>query len=152
MGHLMYDFFISDFGKLLLAVFCASLIGWERERREKAAGLKTHVLISFGACLFTIVGIRFTTPEASGELLRVFQGIVTGVGFVGAGAIIRQGMDVRGVTTAAGIWVIAAVGMAAGAGAYDLALYSSVCMVIMLRFFGIIESKIQKKKCVERRD
>lgn len=150
MGHLVHDFFISDFGKLLLAVFCASFIGWERQRREKAAGLKTHVLISFGACLFTIVGIRFTADEAPGELLRVFQGIVTGVGFVGAGAIIRQGMYVRGVTTAAGIWVIAAVGMAAGAGAYDLALFSSVCMVIMLRFFGIIELKMKRKKRVAK--
>jgi len=85
-----------------------------------------------------------------GELLRVFQGIVTGVGFVGAGAIIRQGMYVRGVTTAAGIWVIAAIGMAVGAGEYLLAIYSSVIVVVLLRSFGYLEKKIPKRRTRKR--
>ena len=146
MCELAHQFFITDFGKLLLAACCASIIGWERQRMEKAAGLKTHVLIAFGACLFTIVGFKYTPDSNSGELLRVFQGIVTGVGFVGAGAIIRQGMYVRGVTTAAGIWVIAAIGMAVGAGEYLLAIYSSIIVFIMLRAFSYIEKIMPKRR------
>jgi len=136
----------NDFGKLLLSVLCASIIGWERQKREKAAGLKTHVLISFGACLFTIVGMNLMPSNDTGALLRVLQGIVTGVGFVGAGAIIRQGMYVRGVTTAAGIWVIAAIGMTVGTGQYMLAIYSSLMVVVMLKLFSYVEHALKKKK------
>jgi putative Mg2+ transporter-C (MgtC) family protein len=145
MRDLIHTFMMTDFAKLLLASLCAALIGWERQRREKAAGLKTHVLIAFGSCLFTIVGMNLVGESDPGALLRIMQGIITGVGFVGAGAIMRQGESVKGITTAAGIWVIAAIGMTVGAGEYLLALYSSVMVVIMLKSFSVLESQLRQK-------
>ena len=131
--------------KLLLAVACASLIGWERQRLEKAAGLRTHILICVGACLFTIIGLKFIISGNQGELLRVFQGIATGVGFVGAGAIIREGGSVKGLTTATGIWVIAAIGLAIGAGEYILALLSTLLAFLVIHFIGHLSFTRGKK-------
>ena len=137
---------VLDCGKLLLSIVCASLIGWERERLEKAAGLRTHILICVGACLLTIVGLKYTTTGNQGELLRVFQGIATGVGFVGAGAIIRQGGYVKGLTTAAGIWVIAAIGLTIGAGGYILALFSTLLVFLIIHFIGHLNIRDKNKK------
>ncbi|MBU1862511.1 MAG: MgtC/SapB family protein [Candidatus Omnitrophica bacterium] len=136
---------VADGGKFILAILCASLVGWERERLDKAAGLRTHILICVGACLFTVVGTKYITPVNQGELLRVFQGIITGVGFVGAGAIIRQGGFVRGLTTAAGVWVIAAIGLAIGAGEYTLALFCTVLMFFIMHFVGHLPARIKRK-------
>ena len=142
MKELMENIFVADFAKLFISVICSAFIGWERERRDKAAGLKRHILIGFGACLVTIIGLKFTQGDDTGQLLRVFQGIITGVGFVGAGAIIHQGADVRGVTTAAGIWVIAAIGMTVGVGEYMLAFSSAVFIVLLLRLLYFLEDRI----------
>ncbi len=139
-----------DCGKILLAIICASLIGWERQKLEKAAGLRTHILICVGACLFTIIGLKITEATANpGELLRVFQGIATGVGFVGAGAIIRQGGYVTGLTTAAGIWVIAAIGLTIGVGAYWLAIISTIFAFLIIHFIGNLNFIMGKKDNTE---
>jgi putative Mg2+ transporter-C (MgtC) family protein len=104
------------FGRLLLAAICSGLIGYERESSRKAAWLRTHVLVGVGAAVITIVGF----PESDSS--RVEAQIVTGVGFLGAGAIFREGTHVSGLTTAAGLWVVAALGMAAGTGSYWVAI------------------------------
>ena len=131
-------------GKLLLAVACASMIGWEREKHEKAAGLRTHILICMGACLLTIVGMKMTPSESPGDLLRIMQGVVTGVGFVGAGAIIRQEGSVKGLTTAAGVWVIAAIGLCIGAGEYMIAIFSTFLTFLVIRYIGYIDHFFRK--------
>jgi putative Mg2+ transporter-C (MgtC) family protein len=100
--------------RLLLAVALGGIIGYQRERSGKEAGLRTHILISTGAALFTIVSIYgFPGSDPS----RIAAGIVTGIGFIGAGVILhRTGGEVIGLTTAATIWSVAAIGLAAGAG------------------------------------
>jgi putative Mg2+ transporter-C (MgtC) family protein len=112
-----------------LAAVLGGAIGFERELREREAGLRTHLLVSVGAALFTLVSAyawtdwRFSTEEGLVfDPTRIAAQIVTGIGFLGAGAIMRQGLNIRGLTTAAGLWVVAAIGMAVGAGYYAGAL------------------------------
>jgi putative Mg2+ transporter-C (MgtC) family protein len=107
--------------RLAVAAGFGMVIGIERELREQAAGLRTHMLVAIGSCLFTLVG-AFGFEGISGTVnpdpSRVAAQIVTGIGFLGAGAILREGLFVRGLTTAASLWVVAAVGMAVGLGMY----------------------------------
>ena len=103
--------------RLALAAGLGGAIGLERELREREAGLRTHTLVSLGAALFTIAGAYgFRDFHNSFDPTRIAAQIVTGIGFLGAGAIIRQGLSVRGLTTAATLWVVAAIGLATGAG------------------------------------
>jgi putative Mg2+ transporter-C (MgtC) family protein len=102
--------------RLVLAAVAGMAIGIERELRDQAAGLRTHMLVAVGACLFTIVG-AYGFGENS-DPSRVAAQVVTGIGFLGAGAIIREGVSVRGLTTAASLWVVAAAGTAVGLGLY----------------------------------
>ena len=115
--------------RIVVAAGLTGAIGLERELRERAAGLRTHMLVGVGSALFTIVSAYawgdFTFGQQQGMVFdptRIAAQIVTGIGFLGAGAIIRQGLSVRGLTTAAGLWVVAAIGMAAGAGYYSAAV------------------------------
>jgi putative Mg2+ transporter-C (MgtC) family protein len=118
--------------RLLLAALLGGVLGYERERKGKAAGMRTHMLVSMGAALFVLV------PQLGGmalpDLSRVLQGIVAGVGFLGAGAIIKQRSeeDVQGLTTAAGIWMTAAIGVACGMGRETTALLSTLMALAVL--------------------
>jgi putative Mg2+ transporter-C (MgtC) family protein len=125
--------------RLVVAAALTGAIGIERELRERAAGLRTHMLVGVGSALFTIVSaygwgaFDFSTPEGVVfDPTRIAAQIVTGIGFLGAGAIIRQGLSVRGLTTAAGLWVVAAIGMAAGAGYYSAALIATGIVLVGL--------------------
>jgi putative Mg2+ transporter-C (MgtC) family protein len=125
--------------RLGVAAGLTGLIGLERELRERAAGLRTHMLVGVGSALFTIVSAYgwsdFVFNRDEGTILdptRIAAQIVTGIGFLGAGAIIRQGLSVRGLTTAAGLWVVAAIGMAAGAGYYSAALVGTAIVLVGL--------------------
>jgi putative Mg2+ transporter-C (MgtC) family protein len=125
--------------RLGLAAALGAAIGLERELREREAGLRTHLLVSLGAALFTLVSAygwtewRFSTPEGIVfDPTRISAQIVTGVGFLGAGAIIRQGLTVRGLTTAATLWAVAAIGMAVGAGYYSAAVLTTAVVLISL--------------------
>ena len=125
--------------RLTLAALLGGLIGVERELREREAGLRTHLLVSLGSALFTIVGAYgFHAFLDSGQSVvradptRIAAQIVTGIGFLGAGAIIRQGLSVRGLTTAATLWVVAAVGLAAGAGYYSAAVITTAVVLVAL--------------------
>jgi putative Mg2+ transporter-C (MgtC) family protein len=125
--------------RLVLAAGLGAAVGLERELREREAGLRTHLLVSLGSALFTIVSaygfhdflVRGGT-EVRTDPTRIAAQIVTGIGFLGAGAIIRQGLSVRGLTTAATLWVVAAIGMASGAGYYSAALIGTVAAVLAL--------------------
>lgn len=110
-------------------------IGLERELDEKAAGLRTHMLVAIGSALFTLVGAYGFAEFSSGSVdpSRIAAQIVTGIGFLGAGVIFRQGFTVRGLTTAASLWLVAAVGMAAGAGYWKGAVIAAGVGLIALR-------------------
>jgi putative Mg2+ transporter-C (MgtC) family protein len=125
--------------RLALAAVLGATIGLEREIREREAGLRTHLLVSLGSALFTITSAYgFHAFLASGASVvradptRIAAQIVTGIGFLGAGAIIRQGLSVRGLTTAATLWVVAAIGLAAGAGYYSGAVITTVLVLLSL--------------------
>jgi putative Mg2+ transporter-C (MgtC) family protein len=125
--------------RLALAAALGAAIGLEREIREREAGLRTHLLVSLGSALFTIVSAYgFHAFLASGQSVvradpsRIAAQIVTGIGFLGAGAIIRQGLSVRGLTTAATLWVVAAIGLATGAGYYSAAVVTTVLVILSL--------------------
>jgi len=117
--------------RLLLATALGAIIGFQRERAKKPAGLRTHVLICIGAATFTIVSIYGF--GATDDTARVAAGVVAGVGFLGAGAIIRGGEGiVAGLTTAATIWSVAGIGLAAGAGLYLIAAVATALVLIVL--------------------
>ncbi|HEX2181794.1 MAG TPA: MgtC/SapB family protein [Rubrobacteraceae bacterium] len=129
--------------RLLVTAALCGVIGFERETRDQSAGFRTHILLGLGAALFTLVSAHGFTAftevavESGGRGIqfdptRIAAQIVTGIGFLGAGAIIRQGMDVRGLTTAASLWAAAAIGMAAGAGYYFGAAATTVVVVAVL--------------------
>ena len=141
------------FGEVLLRVVLAGVlggaIGAEREIREREAGLRTHLLVAVGAALFTIVSAYawsdFEFSTANGitfDPTRIAAQIVTGIGFLGAGAIIRQGLSIRGLTTAASLWVVAAIGMASGAGYYSAALITTVVVLVSLWPLRIVAHRI----------
>ena len=117
--------------RLLLAAALGAIIGYQRERSKKPAGLRTHVLICIGAALFTIASIYGF--GATDDTARVAAGVVAGVGFLGAGAIIRGGEGiVAGLTTAATIWAVAGIGLAAGAGLYLASAVATALVLIVL--------------------
>lgn len=120
--------------RLLLASVLGAALGFEREWRQRAAGLRTNTLIALGSALFTLVSIRMTAGSG-GDATRIPAQIVTGIGFLGAGAIMRGTADIRGLTTAATIWVNAAVGVAAGAGFFMLAIASTITALAVLTVF-----------------
>ena len=117
--------------RLLLAAALGAIIGYQRERAKKPAGLRTHVLICIGAALFTVASIYgFGT---AGDPARIAAGVVAGIGFLGAGAIIRGGEGiVAGLTTAATIWSVAGIGLAAGAGLYLASAVATALVLIVL--------------------
>jgi putative Mg2+ transporter-C (MgtC) family protein len=122
--------------KLILAAVLGGAMGWERELKGKAAGLRTHMLVAVGAALFVMAPLEAGVPL--GDITRVMQGVAAGIGFVGAGAILKmtgQG-QVMGVTTAAGIWMTAAVGLAVGTGRIWLPVVGVVIAMIILALLG----------------
>jgi putative Mg2+ transporter-C (MgtC) family protein len=117
--------------RILLAAVLGAIIGYQRERARKPAGLRTHILICVGAALFTVVSAYGFGTMA--DPARIAAGIVTGIGFLGAGAIIRrEGGIVEGLTTAATIWAVSAIGLAAGAGLYIVSVVTAALVTIVL--------------------
>jgi putative Mg2+ transporter-C (MgtC) family protein len=114
------------FIRLLVAIIAGAVVGVQRERSGKPAGIRTHMLVALGAALFVIGPMEF--GMTANELSRVIQGLVTGIGFLGAGAILKlqDKREIEGLTTAAGIWMTAAIGLAAGLGRFGLALISVI--------------------------
>jgi putative Mg2+ transporter-C (MgtC) family protein len=128
--------------RMLMAVALGGLVGLERERAGKAAGLRTHMLVSLGAALTMIVAERMNMP--AGDQSRVIQGLVTGIGFIGGGAILKitDARRIRGLTTAAGIWMTASIGIAAGAGKQTTAVVATVLAFIVLSVLHLFEERL----------
>jgi len=121
----------NDVLSIILAVALGAAIGLERELRHKAAGLRTNILICLGAAIFTIISKQMAAGQQD-SLTRIAAQIVTGVGFLGAGAIIVDRAGIHGLTTAATIWLVASIGMACGAGLYSLAIVSTIIAITVL--------------------
>lgn len=135
--------------RLLAAILLGAIIGYEREKAGKAAGLRTHILVTLGTCLF-VLACSGSGMDSDG-LSRVIQGIVTGIGFLGAGSILKlnEERDIQGLTTAAGIWMTAAIGVAVGLGEIGLALLGTILTIIVLVILGQVDYKAEKKQGAE---
>ena len=135
--------------RLLTAALLGGILGFERELRHKSAGLRTNILIALGSALFTLMSYELAEGPAA-DPSRVAAQIVTGIGFLGAGAIMRNRGGVQGLTTAATVWVNAAVGVAAGGGKYHLAVIATVVTLAALLVLEPIERMLARRE--ERRD
>ena len=129
--------------RLLLAAGLGAALGVEREYRQKPAGLRTNILIAIGSALFTVLSISMTAR--TGDPSRVAGQIVTGIGFLGGGAIMRNRNTVHGMTTAATIWVNAAIGVAAGAGEYTIATFAAALTLVVLVVLPPIETYFERR-------
>jgi putative Mg2+ transporter-C (MgtC) family protein len=138
------DFQIELLLRLVVALLLGAAVGLERELQRQPAGFRTHAIVGLGAAIFTIVSAyAFTGPVA--DPTRIAAQIVTGIGFLGGGAILHYGGNVRGLTTAASLWAVAAIGMAAGAGLFVVAVGSVVLVIMALEVFDRIESAIHTR-------
>jgi putative Mg2+ transporter-C (MgtC) family protein len=136
--------------RLAVAAALGGAIGMERELRERGAGLRTHLVVCVGAALFTLVSAYgfedfFLATGTRIDPTRIAAQIVSGIGFLGAGAIIRQGLSVRGLTTAATLWLVAAIGMAAGAGYYDAAVIATAGALLTLGPLRIVAYRLTRR-------
>ncbi len=129
--------------RLLLAAGLGAAVGLEREYRQKPAGLRTNILIALGSAVFTVLSIGMTS--GTGDSSRVAGQIVTGIGFLGGGAIMRNRDSVHGMTTAATIWVNASIGVAAGSGQYMLASFATALTLFVLVVLPPIESYFERR-------
>jgi putative Mg2+ transporter-C (MgtC) family protein len=137
--------------RLIVAAILGALVGLEREVHDHPAGMRTHLLVAVGAATFTVLSIEaFKAPGA--DPARIAAQIVTGIGFLGAGAILKGNGDVRGLTTAASLWAVAAVGMAAGAAAWGVAVAASIIVLVSLWPLHVIERRMLENRERSPRD
>jgi putative Mg2+ transporter-C (MgtC) family protein len=130
---------------ILLAVLLCGLVGYEREKRGRSAGLRTHLLVGVGSAVIMIISI-YGFPGGSGgrDIARLAAGVLTGVGFLGAGAIIHDHGSIKGLTTAGTIWLVMAIGLACGSFNFIIAVLVTVVVMVVLTFFRKIEQKVNK--------
>lgn len=131
---------------LSIAFILGGAIGWLREKEGKTAGLRTHILVSVGAALFMMISGEMMLKSGGADPGRIAAQVVTGIGFLGAGCIIQAGGSVRGITTAASIWITAAIGMACGLSYYVGALTATIIAILTLQLLREVEKNIIKTK------
>jgi putative Mg2+ transporter-C (MgtC) family protein len=138
---LMHDAILRDIVPLLVSTLLGTLVGLERQLGRKPAGLRTHVLVCLGSTMFTLLTVHAVHDFGGGNVdpTRIIHGVITGVGFLGAGSIMRQEGYVHGLTTAASIWIVAAIGTATGVHAYSLATVGTVLALLVLEVFRWVE-------------
>lgn len=153
MSEMALNYELTLVFRFLFAGILGGIIGFEREYHGREAGFRTHLLVSVGACLMMVIsedfalkyGAEVSTGVIRVDPSRVAAQIVTGIGFLGAGAIIKEGASVRGLTTAAGLWVAAGLGMAVGGGLYFAASATAVLSLVALLLLKTVDSRIRKK-------
>lgn len=128
--------------RLLLAFVLAGAIGLEREFRDKSAGFRTMILIGVGSALFTILSQEMALGDSASDGTRIASSVVSGIGFLGAGVIVKDGLNIKGLTTAATIWLVAALGMGVGAGYAYLSIFVAAVTLFALLFLPPLEAKI----------
>lgn len=139
-NNVMNTWLSEDVTRMLIAMVVGAVIGTEREYRSKSAGLRTTILVCMGACLFTLLSIRIGTGSPD----RIASNIVTGIGFLGAGVIFKDDNKVTGITTATTIWMVAALGMAIGAGHYTAALVGTLVVLFVLVLLVYMQNVIEQ--------
>jgi putative Mg2+ transporter-C (MgtC) family protein len=128
--------------RLLLTLILSGLIGLERQAHHRDAGLRTHILVALGSCLIMLTSLYvfdIYKDQVALDPVRIAAGVVTGIGFLGAGTIIRESDGVRGLTTAASLWVVAGIGLAVGVGFNKIAIYTTILVLIVLHFLRYAE-------------
>jgi putative Mg2+ transporter-C (MgtC) family protein len=140
----MSVFLVQTVLRLVLAAFLGGLIGLERETKRKPAGLRTNMFICFGAAMFTILSDRLA-GDHMGDHTRIAAQIIPGIGFIGAGSILHSRGNVTGLTTAATLFVVASIGMAAGGGLFLAAIFGTIVLLVALVFLGILEERYHLK-------
>lgn len=141
--------------RLVLAVILSGIIGMEREALNKSAGFRTHILVGIGACLMMIISLSMPFIRMPGNFAvvncdpaRIAAQVVSGIGFLGAGAIMSSGGKVRGLTTAASLWAVAGIGLCVGAGLYITSLGAAILTFATLSLFARVENRIQKNRII----
>ena len=139
--------------QLLLATLLGALVGLEREYKRKEAGLQTYSLVALGSCLLSIISFELAKSEIGFNPSGVIQAVAIGIGFIGAGVIFRQPSGILGLTTAAGLWTTAAIGITVGVGLYFLAIFTALLALLILAGFGLLEEKLfeREKRKLERK-
>jgi putative Mg2+ transporter-C (MgtC) family protein len=136
--------------RLLLAAALGSVVGWERERLQWAAGLRTHMLVAVGSCLMIVVSAygfsAVLGPRVILDPSRVAAQVVSGIGFLGAGSIILRNEAIKGLTTAASVWAVAGVGLAAGAGLYTAAVAATIIVLVILAGLKPLEERFRASR------
>lgn len=134
--------------RLLLTLVLSGLIGFERQIHRRDAGLRTHILVALGSCLIMLTSLYvfdIYKDRTSLDPVRIAAGVVTGIGFLGAGTIIREPDGVKGLTTAASLWVVSGLGLAVGVGFNKIAIYTTILVLIVLHFLRHIEGSLIKE-------
>ena len=136
--------------RLLLTLVLGGLVGLERQVHRRDAGLRTHILVALGSCLIMLTSLYvfdIYKEQVSLDPVRIAAGVVTGIGFLGAGTIIRSPDGVKGLTTAASLWVVAGIGLAVGVGFNKIAIYATVLVLIVLHFLRFVEESFTNTPC-----
>lgn len=135
--------------RLIAATLLGAVVGMQREKAGKPAGLRTHTLVSLGTAVFILACSG--SGMSSDGLSRVIQGIVTGIGFIGAGSILKlnEERDIKGLTTAASVWMTAAIGVAVGLGSLGVALLTTILTLIILALAGLYDQRAEKRRAAE---
>jgi len=131
--------------KLVISAVLGGIIGLQRERAERPAGFRTHVLVCLGSTLIMLISSEAFKGNSAVDPTRIAAQVVTGIGFLGAGTIIRQGSIIKGLTTAASIWVVSAIGLAVGIGYYLGAVITTILVFLVLTIFKIVEERYLTK-------
>lgn len=142
--------------RMLIACAVGGVVGFDRELRNKPAGLRTHILISLAAAVFTLITFElhaeFSGEDSNADPIRIIEAVTAGVAFLAAGAIIQSRGNVRGLTTGANMWLAGALGVACGSGYYTLALYGTVLAVVILVALGRLEAVMTRKRATDENE
>lgn len=138
--------------RLIAATMLGAIVGYQREKAGKPAGLRTHILVTLGTTVFVLACSGY--GMSSDGLSRVIQGIITGIGFIGAGSILKlnEERNIQGLTTSAGIWMTAAIGVAVGLGSLGVAILSTALTLIILALAAPLEHRIDRKRMEQEKD
>lgn len=136
--------------RIVLAMAIGGVIGWEREKSNRPAGLRTHMLVAIGAAVVMLMGEMSLVKYAHVTTMdptRLGAQVISGIGFLGAGTIMREGLTVKGLTTAASLWAVACLGLAVGGGFYEAAVAGTIAIIMTLTIFDYLEKRFMKIKC-----
>ena len=150
MPELGFNLELQLAGRLAVGLVLGAVIGFERELHRQPAGFRTHSLVALGAALFTIIS-AYGFPGSTVDPTRIAAQIVSGIGFIGAGTILQHRGNIRGLTTAASLWAVAAIGMAAGAGLLAMALIGTLLILVVLALLDSVEDFVRRRLGLEAR-